>query len=86
MIRKVCPLAILLSALRTLYIEVLNVLFSYSLIDVISAYKIWISVGMNDVNYDVDRSKDIYSCFQADMYMYKRYRALGREGIEKRII
>ena len=41
---------------------------------------------MNDVNYDVDRSKDIYSCFQADMYMYKRYRALGREGIEKRII
>ena len=30
--------------------------------------------------------KDIYSCFQADMYMYKRYRALGREGIEKRII
>ena len=84
MIRKVCPLAILLSVLRTLYIEVLNVLFSYSLIDVISAYKIWISVGMNDVNYDVDRSKDIYSCFQADRYMYKRYRALGREGIEKK--
>ena len=31
----------------------------------IPSYKIWISVGMNDVNYDVlDRSKDIHSCFQ----------------------
>ena len=36
----------------------------------IPAFKIWISVGMNDVNYDVDRSKDIYSRFQADKYMY----------------
>ena len=31
---------------------------------------------MNDVNYDVDRSKDIYSCFQADKYM-SAYRQLN---------
>ena len=50
-------------------------IYSYSPIkknDVKSAYKIWISVGINDMNYDVDRSKNIYSCFQADKYMYKR--------------
>ena len=28
---------------------------------------------MNDVNYDVDRNKHIYLCFQADKYIYKRY-------------
>ena len=32
---------------------------------------------MNDVNYDINRSKDIYSCFQADKYslnnLIKRY-------------
>ena len=27
-------------------------------------------VGMNDVINDEDRSKDIYSCFQADKYTY----------------
>ena len=33
--------------------------------DVIPSYKIWIPVGMNDVNYDVlDRSKDIHLYFQ----------------------
>ena len=26
-------------------------------------------IGIDDVNYDVDWSKDIYSCFQADKYM-----------------
>ena len=61
-IRKVCPLA-----------NSLDVLFSYSLIkrnDVIPSYKIWISVGINDVNYDVlDRNKDIHSCLQADEYI-----------------
>ena len=49
--------------LRTYFKEVLDVPFSYSLIkenDAISAFKctIWISVGLNDVNYNVDRSKD----------------------------
>ena len=81
--RKVCPLAILPSVLRTHYKEVFDILFSYSLIkqnDVTSAYNIWILVGMNDVNYDVDRSKDIYLCFQTDKYMNKRYRALGVLG------
>ena len=29
------------------------------------------SVGMNDVNYEVDRSTDIYSCVQADKFMFK---------------
>ena len=38
-----------------------------------AAYKIWESVGINDVNYNVDRRKHIYSCFQEDKYMYKRY-------------
>ena len=65
MIRKVCPLVIL-----THIKEVLFVLFIYSVIkknDVITACKIWISVGMNDVNYDVDWGKDIiYSFFQVD--------------------
>ena len=40
---------------------------------------------MNDVTYDVDRSKDIYSCLQADKYMYKRFRAfrvLGEKVFE----
>ena len=57
--------------------------------DVIPSYKIWISVGMNDVNYDVlDRRKDIHSyfqCKQMSTYMYvdkliKRYRALRVHG------
>ena len=30
------------------------------------------SVGLNDLNSDVHRSKDIYSSFQADKYMYKK--------------
>ena len=57
------------SVLKTHFIEVLDVLFSYSVIrknDVIPACKIWISVGMNDVNYDAGRNKGIYSCFEAD--------------------
>ena len=48
----------------------------------IPSYKKWISVGMNDVNYDVlDRSKDIHSCFQCKQMssyvdnLIKRYRA-----------
>ena len=32
--------------------------------------KLWIFVGMND---DIYRSKDIYSCSQADKYMYKQF-------------
>ena len=62
--------------LRTHFKEVLDVLFTYSFIkkiDVIPACNIWISVGMNDVNYDVDRSKDVCWCFQADKYMYKQF-------------
>ena len=35
---------------------------------------------MNDMTYDVDRSKDIYSCLQADKYTYKRYRAFRVVG------
>ena len=42
---------------------------------VLPAFKIWIPGGMNDVNYDADRSKDIHTRFQADKYMDKRYRA-----------
>ena len=41
--------------------------FSYSLIKknaVLPAYEIWISLRINNVNYNVDRSKDIYSSFQ----------------------
>ena len=57
----------------TCVLRILDVLFSYSLIkrnDVIPSYKIWISVGMSDVNYDVlDRSNDIHLCFQADEYI-----------------
>ena len=59
--------------LRTRFkeVQVLDVFIIYSVIkktDVIPANKIWISVGMNDVNYNVERSKD----FQADTckYMY----------------
>ena len=57
--------------LRTWIEVLLDVIFtcSYSLIkknNVIPVNKIWISFGMNDLNYDVDRSKDIYLCFQAD--------------------
>ena len=50
--------------------------------DVIPSYKIWISVGMNDVNNDLlDRSKDIHLCFQCKQMstyvdnLIKRYRA-----------
>ena len=76
--------------LRAHFKEVLDhVLFRYSLIkknDVIPAYEIYISVEMNDVNYDVDRSKDIYLCFQADKYMHRQlieryiaFRVLGED-------
>ena len=67
------PLGNFTCVLRTHSKEVVDVLFSYSPIkknNVIPAFKIWISVEMNDVNYDVDRSKDICSRFQADKYMY----------------
>ena len=55
----------------------------------IPSYKIWISVGMNDV---LDRSKDIHSCFQSKQMstyvdnLIKRYRALrvlGENVFEK---
>ena len=54
--------------LRTWIEVLLDVIFtcSYSLIkknNVIPVNKIWISFGMNDLNYDVDRSKDIYFMF-----------------------
>ena len=61
---------------RTHFKEVLDVLLSYSLTkknDVIPKYNIWISVGMDDVNYDVNRNKDIYSCFQADKYKHRQF-------------
>ena len=41
--------------------------------DTLLHVKLWIFVGMNDTNYDVDRSKDICSCSQADKYMYKQF-------------
>ena len=67
------PLGNLTCVLRTQFKEVLNVLVGYSLIKrngVIPSYKIWISVGMNNLNYDVlNRSKDIHSGFQADEYI-----------------
>ena len=46
--------------LRTHFKDVIDILFSYSLIKnnyELSAYEIWISVGMNDMNYDVVRRK-----------------------------
>lgn len=53
--------------------DVLDVLLTYFLIknDVIHAYKIWISVGMEDVNNDVDRSK--YFCILTDKYMHRQF-------------
>ena len=76
------PLDYFTCVLRSHFKEELYILVIYSVIkknDVITAYKIWISVGMNDVNNDVDQSKDIYKCLQADKYMedvqlFKRYR------------
>ena len=63
--------------LWTHFKEVLDVLFTYSFIKrmmwYLAACKIWILVGVNDMNYDADRSNDIYSCFQADKYMYKNF-------------
>ena len=56
--RKCMPLGNFTCVLRTQFKEVLDVLFCYSLIkrnDVIPSYKIWISVGMNNVNYDADK-------------------------------
>ena len=56
--------------LRTHSNKVLDVFIIYPVIKnnvVILANKIW----MNNVNNDIDQSKDIYSCFQADKYMYK---------------
>ena len=57
--------------------HVLDNLFSYSLIkkkDLIPACTI--PVEMNDVhvNYNADQSKFIYSCGQADKYMYYMYK------------
>ena len=66
--------------LRTRFkeVQVLDVFIIYSVIkktDVIPANKIWISVGMNDVNYNVERSKDFQSdtckyIMHVSMYMY----------------
>ena len=71
------PLGNFTFVLITQFKEVLDVLFSYSVIkrnDVIPSYKIWISLGMNDVNYNVlDRSKDIHSCFKADEYICRQF-------------
>ena len=74
------PLGNFTFVLITQFKEVLDVLFSYSVIkrnDVIPSYKIWISLGMNDVNYvnyDVlDWSKDIHSCFKADEYICRQF-------------
>ena len=67
------PLGNFTVVLRTHFEEELDVLFNNSHIKenyVIPSYEIWISVGMNDVNFDVDRSKDIYSCSQPDKYIY----------------
>ena len=61
------PLGYFNCVLRTHFKEVLDVLFIYSVIkknDVTTTYKIWISVVMNYVNYDVAKSKDIYACSQ----------------------
>ena len=44
----------------------------------LAACKIWKLVGVNDMNYDADRSNDIYSCFQADKYMYKHFKHYDR--------
>ena len=59
----------------------------------IPSYKIWISVGMNDVNYDVlDLSKDIYSYFQFKQMstyvdnlikLYRTFRVLGENVFER---
>ena len=70
-IRKVCPFAVL-----PVYWEIKDDLFIYSVIkknDVITGYNIWISVGMNVLNNDVDQNKNIYSRFQADKYMYRQF-------------
>ena len=34
---------------------------------------IGISVGINDVNYDVDQSKDAYPRFLADKYKFRQF-------------
>ena len=59
----------------------------------IPSYKIWISVGLNDVNYDVlDRSKDIHSYFQCKqmstyvdilIMRYRAVRVLGENVFER---
>ena len=73
-IRKVCLLAILplffehISKKYKLFCLLILIFKKWS--DTKLHVKIWILVGMNDMNYDVDRSKDIYSCFQADKYIY----------------
>ena len=36
-------------------------------------YKKYWYVGINDMNYDVDWSKDILLFFQADKYMYRQF-------------
>ena len=68
------PIGYFTCVLRTHSKEVLDVFIIYPVIKnnvVILANKIWISIGMNGVNNDIDQSKDIYSCLQADKYMYK---------------
>ena len=41
--------------------------------DVIPAYKIWITLGINDVNNDKERSKNIYSCLQTENYIQRPF-------------
>ena len=87
-IRRVCPLVIVPVLFENTFqrsIRFSIYLFCHQKECVITAYKIWISVGMNDVNNNVDQSKDIFSCFQADQYIlnnfikhYRASRVLGK--------
>ena len=50
-------------------------IFCHQKPDVIPTNKIWISIGMNDVNYNVERSKDFQSdtckyIIHVSLYMY----------------
>ena len=69
------PLAYITFVLRIHFKDEIDILFIYSVIknDMLPAYKLWISVGMNDVNNNVDRSNDIYSFLQADKYIHRPY-------------
>ena len=46
-------------------------MFCLLILYVIPAIKIQVEV--NDVNYDVERSMDIYLCVQADKYMFRQF-------------